>query len=240
MRSTQTRAFPLFERPPFGCPFGGWLAGGPTSAGSGSIKGWCDDMRRPLSAQIPFAPAGERHEDQVRAQWFPQCCNGARPSLVRLGTAGSTTPATARAGTPATSAASARWPDTGARARSCVPTRSSGFFLFSFFSVLKVSFSIFPRLRAQACASTAVPLHAIGIAMHSVQLRSKCSRTQGQQPPAHSGTCVSYASLSVSLPCTCTPSFNDHMVAQPGPHRIPKSTPKSAKTIALQAPKPSL
>ena len=37
----------------------------------GSIKGWYDDMRRPLSEQIPFAPAGGMRI-KVRAQWFPQ------------------------------------------------------------------------------------------------------------------------------------------------------------------------
>ena len=77
VRSTRMRALPPFER----CPsavrlFGGCLAGGP-STGSGSVEGWCGDMRRPLGEPIPFAPAaGERHEDQVRAQWFPQRVTG--------------------------------------------------------------------------------------------------------------------------------------------------------------------
>ena len=58
---------PAVRTAPFSCPFGCCLAGGP-GAGSGSIEGWCDDMRRPL---------GEQHEGQVRAQWlFPQRVTG--------------------------------------------------------------------------------------------------------------------------------------------------------------------
>ena len=55
--------------------------------------------------------------------------------------------------------------------------------------------------------------------------------------PAHSAACVSYASLSMSLPC-------GHFIF-PWPHgsttrTAPKSTPKSAKAITLQVPNPPL
>ncbi len=78
VRSTRMRALPPFERCPSAIrPFGGCLAGAP-ARGSGSVEGWCGDMRRPLGEPIPRSrqPAGERHEDQVRAQWFPQRVTG--------------------------------------------------------------------------------------------------------------------------------------------------------------------
>ncbi len=76
MRSTRTRCSGRSSGVPQCRPFGRCcLAGGP-SAGSGSTESGCNEMRRPLGEQIPFAPAGERHEDQVRAQPFPQRVTG--------------------------------------------------------------------------------------------------------------------------------------------------------------------
>ncbi len=80
VRSTRMRALPPRRSSDALQPSVRWLclAGGGPSTGSGSVEGWCGDMRRPLGEPIPRSrqPAGERHEDQVRAQWFPQRVTG--------------------------------------------------------------------------------------------------------------------------------------------------------------------